>query len=413
MRCGSFINLDSHSSVCSCSQLFEFPSLVAYQVSQVSCAGAILGDLHRRRSVGFLPDGQRAEAIFQVRSLQMFAISDHMLVSSETMLALQIVQSELHPNCQTWGSDLGYSSSKESLSVYGLFHTLACTTQGRNMLRQMFLRPTLNMSIITERQWSISSLLRPENAELVKQAVSTLRKVKNVRVAVAQLRKGVDSPTSSTSFDRGVWATVRGFAAQALRLRELARNFTHGEQIVSLCNVSLYSVPVRTSRAMLLTEQCQQLAEAIQPSAFMAIGDVINRTVDFEQSKSRNRLSIKPGLDPQLDELKRRYDGVSSFLTKVVDDSSRHLAPETRKRIKSCIFLPQLGFLLVVETDPNTRRGQCEGEDAECQQWEKIFTAEGSVCYKNEAMRELDKLYGDMYCEIGGGCSGCSGLRVD
>jgi DNA mismatch repair protein MSH5 len=137
----------------------------------------------------------------------------------------------------------------------------------------------------------------------------------------------------------------------------------------------------------------------------MAIGDIISRTVDFEQSKSRNRSSIKPGLDPKLDELKRRYDGVSSFLTKAVDDSSRHLAPETRKRIKSCIFLPQLGFLLVVETDPNTHDGQYVNDDEGGQQWEKVFTADGSVCYKNEAMRELDKSYGDMYCEIGGMCS--------
>jgi DNA mismatch repair protein MSH5 len=216
----------------------DFLRLTAYQPPQVSCAGAVLGDLHRRRSVGFLPNGHRAGVVFQVRSLNMFAMSDYMVVSSETMLALQILQSELHPNCQTWGPDLGNSSSKESLSVYGLFHALASTSQGQKILRQMFLRPTQRLSIIAERQRSISSLLRPENSELVKQAIGILRKMKNVKVAVAQLRKGVDSPISSTSFDRGVWATVRGFAAQVLRLRELAGSFMNSEHIVGLCKVS-------------------------------------------------------------------------------------------------------------------------------------------------------------------------------
>lgn len=134
----------------------------------------------------------------------------------------------------------------------------------------------------------------------------------------------------------------------------------------------------------------------------MRLGDMVNRTVDFEQSKARNRLSIKPGLDPQLDELKRRYDGVGSLLTKVVDDSTKHLPPKARKCIRSCIFLPQLGFLMVVAPDPQNGLEQYQGEYAGGNRWERVFTADGSVCYKTEDMRELDKLYGDMYCEIGG-----------
>jgi DNA mismatch repair protein MSH5 len=129
---------------------------------------------------------------------------------------------------------------------------------------------------------------------------------------------------------------------------------------------------------------------------------MINSTIDFDQSKSRSRPSVLSGIDTQLDKLKRRYDGMGSFLTSAVNRVNQNLPEWARQYIRSCIFLPQLGFLMEVETDPTTGNGMYEGEGAEDSPWEKLFTAEGAVCYKNGYMKELDDAYGDMYCEIGG-----------
>lgn len=127
-----------------------------------------------------------------------------MYVSAETMESLQIVQSELHPNSQVWGPDPNGGGSKESLSVYGLFHMLAVTPQGRHALRLIFLRPSLDLRLIEERQRTIAVLMRPENAELVKQTSQVLKRVKNSRSAVSNLKRGIDSPSFKQSFDRGV-----------------------------------------------------------------------------------------------------------------------------------------------------------------------------------------------------------------
>lgn len=177
-----------------------------------------------------------------------------MFISSEALQALQIMQAELHPNSQTWGFDPNNTISRESLSVYGLFHNIACTPQGRSSLRQMFLRPTLKPSIISQRQRSISSLLRPDNSELLKQAGVILHKLKNIKLAMAQLRKGVNSPTSSTSFDRGIWATIRGFTAQALRLHELAAEFSDTDNIPALCMVSSMALQCLSASALPLSQ---------------------------------------------------------------------------------------------------------------------------------------------------------------
>lgn len=321
------------------------------------------------------------------------------------MQALQIVQAELHPNSQTWGVDQNSTSSRESLSIYGLFHNIACTPQGRSFLRQIFLRPTLNLSTIAERQRSISILLRPDNTELVKQAGVVLRKLKNVKLALEQLRKGVNSPTSSTSFDRGIWATIRGFAARVLRLRELIGGFSDASNIRTLTVVSLSSHRVSSASTLTLERVLildRQLLDTIQPVALMTIGDAVNRTVDFEQSKLRNRLSIKPGADKCLDKLMQKYAGVRIQTDRAALASGGHLSREARNRIKSCTFFPQLGFLVVVEPDPFTGTAMFEIEDGNGKRWERVFTADASVCYKNDLLRELDELYGNAYREIGG-----------
>jgi DNA mismatch repair protein MSH5 len=134
----------------------------------------------------------------------------------------------------------------------------------------------------------------------------------------------------------------------------------------------------------------------------MAVGDAINRTIDFEQSKSRHRPSVRTGIDHQLDELKRRYEGISSFLTDVVNDINLQAPEWAAQYISQCIFLPQLGFLTMVEIDPATGRGRYEGEGFDNDQWLRVFASDGCAYYKNKFMKELDENHGDTYCEIGG-----------
>ncbi|KAG9253534.1 muts domain V-domain-containing protein [Emericellopsis atlantica] len=359
LRCGGLINLDNEVSV--------------------SCAGAVLSDLHQRRSVGFLPDGQRAEMVFHVRTLRQFSLAGHMMVGIDTLRSLQIIRPELHPNGQTWNSNGNGTETRQSLSIYGLFHSLACTPQGRSALRSMLIRPSVDKELIAERQQTIEFFLQPELATDIKDIGSVLSKIKNASSLIAHLRRGAESPSATQSSDRSVWAGLQTFALHALRLRDLVGRLPHGRRI----------------------QIVQKILGEIHPESLSVIGSLINKTIDFEQSKSRQRPSVRVGIDPELDELKRRYDGMGSFLTEVINHITQSLPAWPRQYIRSCIFLPQLGFLTVVEPDNQTGKGRYEGEAAGDDQWERVFTADGAVCYKNNYMRELDEQFGDIYCEIG------------
>jgi DNA mismatch repair protein MSH5 len=165
---------------------------------------------------------------FRIRSLEIFSLADSMFLNADALTALQILRSESHPNAQMQGHDGSKSGAKESLSVYGLFHFLASTPQGRVKLRQIFLRPSLDMAVIQERQQTIAVLLRPDNAQSLEQIAKILKKINNIKKSLTYLRKGIQLPPGRASLKRGVWATLQRFAHKTIELRASIRQISRG-----------------------------------------------------------------------------------------------------------------------------------------------------------------------------------------
>ncbi|KAK8048556.1 dna mismatch repair protein msh5 protein [Apiospora phragmitis] len=357
MRLGTIINLESRLAI--------------------GCAGAVLGDLHRRRTTQYLPNDPDALVAFSVKSVAMFTLFDSMFVNADTMMSLQIVQSEFHPNSQMRGPDKSSSGAKENLSVYGLFHYLACTPQGRHKLRQAFMRPSIDIEFIRTRQRTIAFFLRPGNSETVMQLGRDLRKVKNMRATIAYLEKGVDSPGRTASVRNGVWASLQRFALYALRIRDALSQMMAAE-----------TIPV-----------IMRVLERVRPGPLVDVGESISRTIDFEQSSERERTAVKRGVDANLDEMKRQYDGMEHLLTEVSEKMRSDIPEWAQHYVRNCVFLPQLGFLTVVSLDEQTGKPNFEGEGLH-DLWEQMFVTDGEVYCKNHRMKEMDEHCGDTYCMI-------------
>jgi DNA mismatch repair protein MSH5 len=125
-------------------------------------------------------------------------------INSDTLQSLQIIQTESHPNSHNQGPN-SYGA-KEGLSVYGLFHHLARTPQGRHLLRQYFLRPSLSLTMINERLDAVGVFVRPDNATQLNDLVKELRSIKNMRPVMLNLQKGVSA--SKGGISTSVWSTV-------------------------------------------------------------------------------------------------------------------------------------------------------------------------------------------------------------
>jgi DNA mismatch repair protein MSH5 len=156
--------------------------------------------------------------MFRVSTLEMFSLRETMFVNADTIHSLQILGAESHPASHNRGPTKASSGAKEGLSVYGLFHHLARTPQGRFLLRQHFLRPSLNLDVINERLDTISTLLRPDNDSALQDLVSIMKNVGNMRVMMINLRKGIGGAMKRQGgISRTVWSTIRGVSA-AFRL---------------------------------------------------------------------------------------------------------------------------------------------------------------------------------------------------
>lgn len=159
-----------------------------------------------------------------------------MFINTDALVSLQILGVESHPNYMNQGPDKSKSGAKESLSVYGIFHILTHTAQGKMKLRQMFLRPSIDLDLIHERQRTISIFLHPDNSTMITQICKILRRIKDVKSYLLRLKKGVNLAGTRGPIERSTWATLQAFSAYAIELHEVTRKLhgTSGLGIVSM-----------------------------------------------------------------------------------------------------------------------------------------------------------------------------------
>jgi DNA mismatch repair protein MSH5 len=103
------------------------------------------------------------------------------------------------------------------------------------------------------------------------------------------------------------------------------------------------------------------------------------------------------GVDTELDDLKRNYDGLDSILTEVGKNIEERV-PATLHAQINIIYFPQIGFLISLCTDNNAGSESMGSEPLES--WERMFTTEECTYYKSSHMREMDQKYGDLWSMI-------------
>lgn len=344
----------------------------------VGCAGAVLSYIQRRRATSYLPGDGDASGMFRVGTIEMFSLSESMFINTDTLLSLQIMSTESHPNAQQHGpaSKAGSGGSKEGLSVYGLFQHFAKTSQGRMLLRQYFLRPSQNKTTIDERLDTTSFLVRPDNGDYLRRLSESLGKIKNARLYTVNLRKGI-----STGMNRNgkvsttIWPNLCQFAFHALKVTDILAELEGARRLAVVRKVN----------------------EVFNKKLLAEVGTIINDVVDFEASQEQRRTIVRAGVSEDLDEAKRAYEGIEDLLSQAAE----HIANEVPANLDSkvnVIFFPQIGFLISIRLSELTGTGVFEGTDQD--PWEKMFSTETNAYYKNVLMGQLDQQFGDVYARI-------------
>ena len=356
--------------------------------SQVSigCVGALIACLQRRRASEYLQNDLDAQAVYRIRTIEMFSFHKTMygsasvsllhltyrrFVNADTLASLQIIMPETHPNVFNQGP--GATGSKESHSIFGLFHTYARTPQGRSRLRQMFLRPSLDKEAIETRLRCIAVLSRPDNHSIIGRLSKSLNKVKNLHNTMTMLRRGTEAGKKHGSFKSGAWSTLLEFCYYAIDIVDSLHEVVGVEQLLL----------------------CSQVSETVDKFRLKQIGRIIFEVVDLELSTEQHRTVVKRGVDEHLDAIKDVYDGMDELLSQVAVDVARGIPLGIECRI-NVIFFPQLGFHITTPLSETTMQPLWDGDRL----WERMFTTKNTAYFKEEKTRRMDQEIGDLWANI-------------
>uniref|UniRef100_A0A3B4XPR8 MutS protein homolog 5 n=1 Tax=Seriola lalandi dorsalis TaxID=1841481 RepID=A0A3B4XPR8_SERLL len=298
--------------------------------------GALLKCLDRRRVGVELEDSSVGVPI-----LQFNAYTKGVVCIDRDTYVLQIFKSELHPSVYKL-----HSGEKEGLSLYHY---------------QWFLRPTQDLAVLHRRQEVIHFFTSPRNSDAQSTLQSLLRNIRNIPL----LHRMSLSHTKVTD-----WQSLYKTVCSAVCIRDMVRHLPQSIQLF------------------------HDISEGLSDDLHY-ISSIISRVVDFETSIAENRFTIKPNVDPAIDE-KRRMMGLSDFLTDVARRELEHLDA----RIPSCcvIYIPLIGFLLSVPR----LSSMVEKEDFEIEGLDFMvcFLSEDRLHYRSQRTKELDDLLGDLHCDI-------------
>ena len=114
-----------------------------------------------------------------------------------------------------------------------------------------------------------------------------------------------------------------------------------------------------------------------------------------------HRTVVNPGINEDLDNMKRNYNGMEDMLNLVTHEVAATI-PHCYDLKLNVIFFPQIGFLISILLDPETGLASYEGSTHGSSRWEHKFSTSARAYYKDARMRDLDETWGDIYGYICG-----------
>lgn len=321
-------------------------------VMSLGCVHTLLTYVERRRSVRNIHGEEYLQSM--VQTVEMFLLHKTMMLSSDTFYSLHIFQDD--------GPMNAYPGSGKSSSLFKILN-LCKTQRGKALMRQWFLMPSNDLSVIQARHEVIKCLDYTANVHFSDQLCQKLRLCGNMRRLMATLRRGKHGTVNG-----GEWKIVLNFVFQTLLISEVVT------QLKEATTVALFT----------------KLLETFDHIQLLAIASLITDAIDFDESEIEELIVIKRFVDEQLNEHKDPFERLEQILTdvrqKIVKDMPLDFAKDAQ-----CVYLPQLGFLIYMPAlEPELQSNDTEVLPIwQTNLWEINFSTAQAVYFKDSVTAEL------------------------
>ncbi|XP_072134230.1 mutS protein homolog 5 [Mobula birostris] len=334
-------------------KIMYLASVIPFEcATMLRALGGLLKFIERRRIGVELEDPNVSVPILAIRK---FALNDTVHIDQDAFCVLQIFKSEVHPSVYKLASGL-----KEGLSLFGVMNR--CRSQwGAKLMRLWFMRPTKNLEELNKRMDVIQFFMLARNTEVVQTLQDCLKHIRNVPMILKRMMLSYTKVSD--------WQALYKTVYNAMCIGDTCRSQPR-------------SVELFTKISGTFTNDLHYIAS------------LITKVVDFEGSNTENRFTVRPNVDPAIDEKKCKLMGLSDFLTEV----ARNELTLLDSRIPSCcvIYIPLIGFLLTIPRLPS----MVDKDDFEMEGLDFMFLSEGRLHYRSARTKELDTMLGDLHCEI-------------
>ncbi|TPX38060.1 hypothetical protein SmJEL517_g00294 [Synchytrium microbalum] len=321
--------------------------------NMISSAGALIAWL----SQGGMREGDDEMSDFSVEKIEQFKLNNFMRLNTDAFSSLGIFSEELHPSMRS-------RRSREGLSLFDIMDTTR-TAVGRALLKTWFLRPSLDLHILEERQEAIAYFVRPDLYHISDTFKSCLKQINNIPRVIHRMKSRLSLKE---------WESVVKFSLSSIKIKRL----------VLECGVR--AIPV-----------FERVGEAINESDLKESGRFVTNVIDFDESPGEGHVSVKQGIDEALDEMKRTYAGMGHLLTQAVVRVAATIPTEFATSL-NVVYFPQLGFLTTIPKRPEMQ----QPDDFLIEGLEFQFSTANTVFYKSEEMFGLDETLGDVHSNIVG-----------
>ena len=276
-----------------------------------------------------------------------------------TLTSLQIFSSRSQLSGSTAGS---WNKTREGLSLFNILNRCSSVV-GSRCLRQMLRCPLSNVEVIERRQEDIAFFSSNSNAEFCKSLSASLKKIKNFPRLIKKL-----SGNSITVNDWvGLGRTLNGIAEVGMMANSCTASVSVLHNIV--CHVSDTTYHLR---------------------------NLLEKVVDLKTSAAEGVLRINPGIDKDLDEKRRLYNGLPDLLQRAAEEEMMHL-PHIFDTCRYW-YLPNIGFLLTIPFNQNLLNQGIDPHNIEGLEF--VFETNNTKYYRNTRTKSLDALYGDVKIDI-------------
>ncbi|XP_064476724.1 mutS protein homolog 5-like [Ornithodoros turicata] len=319
-------------------------------ISMVRAAGGLLNFLDKwNRSR--LHNIDEDDAI--VKRITARSLSDRVWICQTTFSSLQIFKQEWHPSVYKFGV-----AGKEGLSLFGIFNH--CKSKvGERELRNIFCRPTTDQQVLVSRHDAIAYFLAPRNQPVIETLQECLVNIKDVFHILTNMTKGATSAAE--------WKTLHKTA----------------ESVLAIHGICQSKSPQATETGVIWK------IRALPAEDIARVAVLISSIVDFEASEVEQRFAVRHGIDEELDEKMRIYNGLPDLLTKVAYEEADRVGLETDCQV---VYIPQIGYLVNFPTDDMV--------GLHLPDLQFLFESDGKMFYKSPTTRGLDAMLGDTLCEI-------------